>query len=141
MNELINECQFIGRFGKDPEMKYTPKGKSILNFSIAIDMLKKVDENYETEATWVDLTAFDKNAEYLTRLCQKGTQVLIRAVYKKNKYQDKEGKNRIGHNFIVRKFYILSGMKQNGSKSKAVSSQDYDDDDDGYSTHDLEMPF
>src|SRR5438067_1957674 len=36
----LNQCSFIGRLGKDPDMSYTPTGKALTKFSIAIDQGK-----------------------------------------------------------------------------------------------------
>jgi single-stranded DNA-binding protein len=86
----MNTCNFVGRFGKDPEMNYQANGNAITRFSIA------VDEGFrdKKKTHWVPLVAFGKTAELVNELCQKGTLVEItNAGYRTSTYE-KDGEKR-----------------------------------------------
>jgi single-strand DNA-binding protein len=40
----FNQCQLIGRLGKDPDMSYTPNGKPVTKFSLAVDQGKDQED-------------------------------------------------------------------------------------------------
>jgi single-strand DNA-binding protein len=124
MNEHVNTSKFIGRLGKDPEMQYLPTGNAVLNFSIAVNMVRYQEGEYVKETLWVDLTAFGKTAESAAKVLRKGTQVSVDASYGKRQYTDKEGKKRYAHDFTVRSFHILSSPNTNGASESAVESAD-----------------
>ena len=47
----LNQCNFIGRLGKDPEIKYTPGGEAVCNFSIAVGESWKTKSGEKQERT------------------------------------------------------------------------------------------
>lgn len=69
----MNKAFFVGRVGKDAEVKYTPQGKAVCNFSIAVDV--GWGENKKT--LWVGGTLWEKKAESLAKFLTKGKQVAI----------------------------------------------------------------
>jgi single-strand DNA-binding protein len=68
----------VGNLGKDPEMRYTPSGQSVTNFSVASNRSytgsdgKKVDET-----TWFRVTVWGKQAEFAANYLHKGSKVLV----------------------------------------------------------------
>jgi single-strand DNA-binding protein len=63
----------IGRLGQDPEMKYTPNGKAVTNFSIATD--SGFGENKKTE--WFRVTCWEKTAEACAQYLAKGSLAYV----------------------------------------------------------------
>lgn len=128
MNELVNDCRFIGNIGQDPELKYLPSGTAVLNFSIAVNMLKQnrdgEDGGYTRDVVWVDLSALGAKAETLARLATKGTKIAVSAAYSKRSYKDKDDNNRIAHNFTVRSFQLLGGRPAGGQEEEAEGGED-----------------
>ena len=81
----FNQCYFIGRLGKDPEMNYTPReGKAVTKFSIAVDQGK------EQKAMWLDIECWDKLAEQMNEFLYKGAQVFVQGRLKKSTYTGKD---------------------------------------------------
>ena len=72
MNDL-NQCNFIGRLGKDPEVKYLPSGDAVASFSIACGWKTKDKKGTE----WVSVTAFGKLGEICGEYLTTGSQVYI----------------------------------------------------------------
>jgi len=84
----LNQCSFIGRLGKDPEMSYIPQGKAVTKFSIAVDQGK------EQKAMWLDIECWDKLAEQMNEFLYKGAQVFVQGRLKKSTYT---GKDKVEH--------------------------------------------
>ena len=80
----LNQCSFIGRLGKDPEMSYIPQGKAVTKFSIAVDQGK------EQKAMWLDIECWDKLAEQMNEFLYKGAQVFVQGRLKKSTYTGKD---------------------------------------------------
>src|SRR5260370_40210888 len=78
-----NEVIFMGRSGKDPEMNYTPKGKALTKFSLAIDQGKSKD------AMWLTVTSWEALAEQVNVTVNKGDLVEVRGRLSVNKYNDR----------------------------------------------------
>ena len=83
----LNQCSFIGRLGKDVELRVTPAGDSIANFSIGCGWKTKSKEGTE----WVNVTAFGKLAEICGQYLTKGSQVFVQGKLKTDKFEDKNG--------------------------------------------------
>lgn len=139
MSNDLNQCQFIGRVGKNVESRFMPDGKMVVNFSIAVgSQWKSKDGEKQESVEWVNLVAFDKLAEICSKFLVKGTKIFASGKMKTRKYQDKEGKDRYTTEVIVSEMQMLSG-KQDGqtgnsapaaqNKPAPVKSGDFDFDD------------
>lgn len=68
----------VGNLGRDPEMRYTPSGQAVTNFSVATNR-KYTASNGEAvkETTWFRVTTWGKNAENCNQYLRKGSRVLV----------------------------------------------------------------
>ncbi len=75
----LNKVILIGRLGADPEMRYTPQGRAVTNFRIAINRTWKDPNTGEPqEATeWVRIVAWGNLAEICNRYLTKGRLVYV----------------------------------------------------------------
>ncbi|WP_396189597.1 single-stranded DNA-binding protein [Flavobacterium sp.] len=87
MSNDLNNCQFIGRLGKEPEVKYLQSGDAVCNFTLAVGWKSKDKEGAE----WVNVTAFGKLGEVCGQYLHKGSQVFVQGRFKTDKYTDKNG--------------------------------------------------
>ena len=70
--------QIIGRLGADPELRYTPTGQSVANFSVATNRkYSKADGEEVKEILWFKVTTWGKLAEVCNTYLHKGSQVFI----------------------------------------------------------------
>ena len=121
----LNQCQFIGRLGRDPETRYMTNGKAVASFSIAVGSQWKNKDGEKQESTeWVNITAFDKLAEICGEYLKKGSQVFIGGRMKTEKYQDKEtGADRYSTKIIADTMQMLGGKSQvDGEQSEPSRS-------------------
>ena len=87
MSNDLNRCEFIGRLGRDPEVRYTADSNAICNFSIAVGYKNKDKETTE----WVRITAFGKLAGICADYLKKGSQVFVAGRMTTRKWQNKDG--------------------------------------------------
>ena len=86
----LNRSQLIGRLGKDPEGKFTPTGKKVTHFSLAVSSRWK-DKNGETKESteWVNIEAWGRLGEVCQEYLKKGSLVFLEGRLKTDKYEDK----------------------------------------------------
>lgn len=74
----LGNLPIIGHLGRDPEMRFTPSGKAVTNFSVAVNR-QYTGGNGETvkETYWFKCTAWDKQAEICNQYLRKGSKVFI----------------------------------------------------------------
>jgi single-strand DNA-binding protein len=98
----------VGNIGKAPEIKYTPQGKAVCSFSVA------VTEGIDKEHTeWFAVEVWEKTAEAVAKYCDKGSHVLVEGRMKTRKWTDKDGNNRYSTDLKASRVEFL------GSKSDA----------------------
>jgi len=118
MSNDLNQCQFIGRLGSDPESRYTPSGDCVTSFSIAVGSQWKNKDGEKQEATeWVNIVAWRKLGEICAQYLKKGSQVFISGKIKTEKYQDKEGITKYSTKIIAENMQML-GSKRDGDQGE-----------------------
>ena len=91
----LNRVQLIGRLGKDPEGKFTPTGKRVAHFSVAISNRWNSREGDAKEYTeWVNVEAWGRLGEVCQEYLKKGSLVYLEGRLKTEKYEDKEGETK-----------------------------------------------
>ncbi len=78
MAKGVNKITLIGNLGRDPEMRYTPSGQQVTNFSIGVGM-SAPDGNggYSEYTMWPRVTVWGKSAEACNQYLKKGSKVYI----------------------------------------------------------------
>lgn len=68
----------VGNLGRDPEMRYTPSGQAVTNFSVATSrQYTGSDGNQVKETIWFRVSAWGKQAETCNQYLKKGSKVLV----------------------------------------------------------------
>jgi single-strand DNA-binding protein len=109
----LNQCNFIGRLGADPESRYMPSGDAVCNFRIACGWKGKDSEGAE----WVPVVTFGKLAEICQEYLLKGSQVFISGRFKTRKWEDKEGNTRYSTEIVADRMQML------GSRPKELEEE------------------
>jgi len=74
----LNRVQLIGNLGKDPETRYTPSGKKVCSFSLAVDRRWKTSEGEIKESTdWFNIEAWGRLGETCQEFLSKGRLVYV----------------------------------------------------------------
>jgi single-strand DNA-binding protein len=86
----LNRVQLIGYLGKDPESKYTPTGKRVAQFSVAISNRWKSREGEAKEYTeWVNIEAWGRLGEICQEYLKKGSLIFVEGRLKTDRYEEK----------------------------------------------------
>jgi single-strand DNA-binding protein len=87
----LNRVQLIGRLGKDPESKYTPTGKKVTHFSLAVSQRWKTAGETKEYTEWVNIEAWGRLGEVCQEYLKKGSLVYLEGRLKTEKFEGKEG--------------------------------------------------
>jgi len=137
MSRSLNRVTLLGHLGKDAEVKHTPNGTSVGNFSIATERRwkDKNSDEWKSETDWHRITAWrvDGVAPYLL----KGKAVLVEGRLQTRSY-DKDGEKRYVTEVVADNIILLGGKDadsgesrpRGGAGSGRQASQDPSDDSD-----------
>lgn len=116
MARSINQVILMGRLTRDPEQRTTTTGKTIANFSIAVDRAGQDDS-----ADFFDVTAWEKLGELVMQYLAKGRRVLVQGRLRQDSWDDKEtGKKRTRVEVVATDVTFLDGPS--GGDSGSTSS-------------------
>lgn len=87
----MNKAILIGRLTKDPELRSTPTGRNVCQFSIAVNRTY-TNASGEREADFINCVVWDKQAENLAKYQKKGNQIAVEGRIQTRNYDDKDGK-------------------------------------------------
>lgn len=91
----FNKIIIVGYLGRDPELRYTPDGTPVCDFSVATTERRK-DRSGETQeiTTWFRVTVWRRQAEAASQYLTKGRQVYVEGRLVQREYQDRDGHTR-----------------------------------------------
>lgn len=119
----LNSCNFIGRLGREVDVRYMTDGKAVASFSIAVGSQWKDKSGVKQESTeWVNISAFGKLAEICAEYLVKGSQIFVSGKMKTDKYKDKEGVERYSTKIIADNIQMLGGKSENTGAPQATAS-------------------
>jgi len=126
MTRGLNKVLLIGRLGQDPEMRYTPSGKPLTKFQLAVNRSWTTDGEKKTETEWFNVVAWGKLAEICNQYLKKGQQVYIDGRLHTRYWQDDEGANHSTVEVITQEMIMLSNRSEN---TDAEADRDIPDED------------
>ncbi len=104
----LNRVQLIGRLGKDPETRFTPNGKKVTSFSLAVGNRWKSAEGETRESTdWFNVEAWARLGEVCAQYLHKGSLVFLEGRLKTDKYEDKSGETKYYTKVVAASFQFL----------------------------------
>jgi single-strand DNA-binding protein len=104
----LNRVQLIGRLGKDPETRFTPTGKKVANFSLAVSERWKSSEGENKENTeWVNIEAWGRLGEICQQYLHKGRLVFVEGRLKTDKFEDKGGETKYFTKVVAQSMQML----------------------------------
>ena len=115
---MLNNVSIMGRLARDPELRTTTSGKSVVSFTIANDRDRK-DANGQNQTDWIRMTAWEKTAEFICKYFQKGSMIAIEGRLQSKTYQDKNGTNRTDMEVVVEKVHFVGAKSASNTDSNA----------------------
>jgi single-strand DNA-binding protein len=90
-----NKIHIIGNLGRDPELRYTPQGTAVCQFSVATNERRRDKAGEQQDiTTWFRITAWGKQAETASKYLSKGRRVYVEGRLHMEEWTDREGKAR-----------------------------------------------
>ena len=90
---MINRVVLVGRLTRDPELRTTTTGKSVCDFSIAVQKRIKPTDG-SPDADFFRVNCWERTAEYVSNYLHKGRLVAVDGRLQARKFTDKDGNNR-----------------------------------------------
>ncbi len=103
----LNRVQIIGRLGQDPDARYTPTGKQVVKFSVAVSNRWKKDGDVKEYTEWVNIEAWGRLAEVCNEYLRKGSLVFIEGRLKTDKYVDDTKTTRYFTKVVIQQMQML----------------------------------
>jgi single-strand DNA-binding protein len=93
----FSKVMIIGNLGRDPEMRYTPNGRPVTEFSVAVNQSTKNQQTGEwVEATdWFRVTVWGDRAERTAEQLRKGNRVFVEGRFRTREYDARDGQHRV----------------------------------------------
>jgi single-strand DNA-binding protein len=110
----LNRCEFIGRLGRDPEVRFSADGNAICNFSIAVGYKSKEKETTE----WIRIVSFGKLAGVCGDYLRKGSQIYIAGRMTTRKWQNKDGVEQFSTEVVADHMQMLGGKSEESPAPK-----------------------
>jgi len=134
----FNKIILVGNLGRDPELRYTPQGTPVCNFTVATNEKRK-DRSGEMQdvTTWFRITLWGRQAETASQFLTKGRPVYVEGRLRVEEWQDRDGKQRYTLEVHATDLQFLGGGRseegqpQTGSRSapSETAPEEVADDD------------
>ncbi len=91
----LNKCMVIGNLGRDPEMRYTPSGQSVTQFTVAVNRnYKDAQGERQEETEWFRVVAWGQQAEFAAEYLRKGAKVFVEGRIQTRQWEGQDGQKR-----------------------------------------------
>lgn len=125
----MNHVVLIGRLVRDPELRYTPSGVAVCNFTIAVDREFKVEG--QQDADFIPIVVWQKLAETCANHLKKGRLVAVEGRLQIRSYDTKDGQKRKVAEVYASTVQFLDRAKEDGESRPASSGQESSEEWDG----------
>jgi single-strand DNA-binding protein len=117
---LLNRTVLVGRLTKDPELKYTPNGVAVANFTLAVNRPFK-SQSGENEADFINCVVWRKPAENLANYMSKGSLVGVDGRVQTRSFDNQEGKKVYVTEIVADSVQFLESKNSSSSQSNSSS--------------------
>jgi single-strand DNA-binding protein len=110
-----NRIILVGRLTRDPELRATPDGMSVVRFTLAVDRGGRAGEERQTD--FFDIVAFRQLADNVANYTTKGRLVLVEGRLQTRSYTDREGNKRKAYEVLADTVRFLERMRDTEAPS------------------------
>jgi single-strand DNA-binding protein len=121
-NLNLNKVVLCGRLTADPELKQTQTGIAVVSFSLAINRraTKGADGTYNSQADFINCTAWRQQAEFISRYFRKGSSLCITGSIQQNTWTDNNGQKRNDYRVVVDEAMFVDSRGENAGSASYV---------------------
>jgi len=114
----LNKVMLMGNLTRDPELRVTPKGTPICQFSLAINRQFKMESGESREEViYVDVEAWGKQGETIAKYMVKGRPLFVEGRLKLDQWEDKNTKEKRSRMKVVLEQFQFLGDNRGGGGS------------------------
>jgi len=118
----FNKVILVGNLTRDPETRVTANGLTICKLGLAVSRVFSTREGErKEETTFIDIDAFGKQAEVLTKYLRKGSPLMVEGRLKLDQWESSEGQKRSKLGVVLENFQFLGGGRDSDSSSSGGS--------------------
>ena len=114
---MLNKIILIGRLTKDPELRYTPNGTAVCNFTLAVERSFS-NQDGEREADFIDIVVWRKQAENCANYLAKGLMCAVEGRLQIRSYKNDEGQKKYVTEVVANDVRFLEWKDDNGGSNK-----------------------
>ncbi len=120
----FNKIIVVGNLGRDPELRYTPQGDAVCDFSIATNERKRDKAGeYQDVTTWFKVTLWRRLAENASKYLTKGKPVYIEGRLQIEEWTDRDGNKRFSLVVQATDMHFISGDNRGEDSGTATASE------------------
>ena len=133
---MLNKIVLMGRMTRDPELRQTPTGNSVVSFTLACDR-DFAAQGAEKETDFVDIVAWRNTAEFVSKYFSKGRMAVVSGRLQIRNWEDKDGNKRKTAEIVAESVYFCDSKRSESGTPAETSGefQELPDDEKG------ELPF
>lgn len=118
---MINRIVLVGRLTRDPELRYTPSGKAVASFTLAVN--RRFSRQGEREADFIDIVVWDKLAETVANHLGKGRLVGVEGRLQVRSYETQDGQKRKAAEVVAENVTFLDRAKESPGNDDEFGSE------------------
>lgn len=123
----FNKVLLMGNLTRDPQLRYLPNQMAVAEFGLAVNRRWKGPNGEDREeVTFVDCTAWGKQAETINQYCQKGKGIFIEGRLKFDTWEDKQGGGKRSKLTVVVENFQFIGGRDGGGAPQGQGGGEYD---------------
>ena len=111
----LNKCMIIGNLGRDPEMRYTPSGQAVTQFSVATNRnFRDQQGEWQSETEWFRVVVWGDQGERVAEYLRKGHKVYVEGRLQTRQWEDQSGNKRYTTELIANRVTSLERRDREG---------------------------
>ena len=120
---MINKVILVGRLGRDPELRHTPSGTAVANFSLATDERWTSNGETQSRTEWHNIVVWSKLAEICNQYLTKGRLIFIEGRLQTRDWKDKDGNKRRTTEIVASDMKMLGGRREDAPVGETVAAE------------------
>ncbi len=122
MAKGFNKVILMGNLTRDVEVRTTPSGQSVGNFSLAVSRSwKGQDGQTQDQTSFINCVAWGKTGEIIAQYMKQGSPLLVSGRLDQRSYEDKDGNKRQAVEVVVEDFNFIGGNRSDDAGAQATS--------------------
>jgi len=121
----LNKVLLIGNLGADPEMRYTPSGKAVTTFSVAVNRVRRdqASGDQQKDTQWFNVVAWEQLAEFCTRYLTKGRSVYVEGRLQNRSWDAPDGSKRYKTEVVAQEIILLDRPPAAGAPETGLPAE------------------